>query len=154
MTLRDLEGDPFCTGSCNYSDHRSRTEQTAPKIYIQARLEGQLFVSAVDTGGVYVLCDPEISEFVDLSKLERYRTDLVKTSFGKFNGVLYRAELAILAEEGTSVRIDATVFIPDLGEGEKWPFPQLVLGYQGCLERMKFAVDPSTDPGWFHFGPT
>jgi hypothetical protein len=44
-------------------------------------------------------------------------------------------------------RIEATWFIsPD------WPGP-LVLGWKGCLERLRFALDPTPEEEWFYFGP-
>ncbi|MBI4531612.1 MAG: hypothetical protein HY709_08815, partial [Candidatus Latescibacteria bacterium] len=48
------------------------------------------------------------------------------------------------AEEGENVEVEATWFIsPD------WPGP-IVIGWKGCLERLRFAVDPSEDT--FYFG--
>jgi hypothetical protein len=49
--------------------------------------------------------------------------------------------LTITAREGDEIVLDATVFVPEVEEGEG-NLPSL-LGWQGCLERLRFAIDPS-----------
>ena len=49
-----------------------------------------------------------------------------------------------LATEGDNVVVEATWFI-----SEDWPGPA-VIGWKGCLERFRFALDPSDDS--FYFG--
>jgi len=58
---------------------------------------------------------------------------------------LSRAAVTILAEDGGSLEVEATVFVPDC-----WPEPNFI-GYQGLLERCCFAVDPLRR--LFYFGP-
>ncbi len=61
-----------------------------------------------------------------------------------FQGALYRLPVRIHADEGESLEVEATVFLsPD------WPGPNFV-GYQGLLQRIRFAVDPETN--LFYFG--
>lgn len=63
---------------------------------------------------------------------------------GSFTGDLRRSAITLLADEGDSLTIEATVFVcPD------WPGPN-VIGYNGLLERIRFAVDPSAN--LFYFG--
>lgn len=70
----------------------------------------------------------------------------METRFGTITGFLNRIPIIIIAEEGggTSAEIDSTCFVSD-----QWPGPP-VIGWKGCLERMKFAIDPSLDR--FYFG--
>ena len=57
-------------------------------------------------------------------------------------------ELRLLADEGDSLTVDATAFIPDVEE--YWGDLPTFIGLTGFLERLRFAVDPSTDT--FYFG--
>ena len=58
--------------------------------------------------------------------------------------------IIFLAEQGDSIPVDATVFIPELKPGQEWNnFPSLI-GLNSCLERLRFAVDPDKD--CFYFG--
>ena len=66
-------------------------------------------------------------------------------------GSLSRLNVSLLAEpdHGKDLSVDATVaVIPN------WPGP-VVLGYQGFLERLRFAIDPGNIPGneLILFGP-
>ena len=64
---------------------------------------------------------------------------------GVFRGQLYRGLITLLADEGSPLDVEATVFVtPD------WPGPNF-LGYQGLLQRIRFAVDPESNR--FYFGP-
>ena len=55
-----------------------------------------------------------------------------------------RAVTRLVAEDGESVEIEATVFVsPEWREGN-------FIGYSGLLERIRFAVDPDTNS--FIFG--
>ena len=47
--------------------------------------------------------------------------------------------------------VDATVFVPDLKPDQAWGDLPSFIGLSGCLERMRFAVDPATE--MFYFGP-
>jgi hypothetical protein len=49
---------------------------------------------------------------------------------------------------GTSIDVDATAFVPDVEEF--WGDLPSFIGLMGFLERIRFAVDPSTDT--FYFG--
>lgn len=70
---------------------------------------------------------------------------VLASRFGRFEGWMDRFRLTLHAQVGSPLEIDATWFVcPD------WPGP-LVLGWRGCLDRMRFAMDPSEDA--FYFGP-
>ena len=68
----------------------------------------------------------------------------MSTRLGVIHGALYRVAVTIEAEEGESLDVEATVFLsPD------WRGPNFI-GYQGLLQRIRFAVDPETN--LFYFG--
>jgi hypothetical protein len=55
--------------------------------------------------------------------------------------------MTLIADDGDSLRIDATVFV-----SSDWPRRAgTFLGYSGLLERIRFAVDPQKND--FFFGP-
>lgn len=69
----------------------------------------------------------------------------------KYQGQLYRLPIKFLAAEGESFELEVTAFIPHLEPGQEWLFPSF-LGLQGCLEFLRFAVDPGANV--FYFGPS
>lgn len=65
------------------------------------------------------------------------------TCFGVLSGELIRLPVFFLADEGEPAEIEATWFLsPD------WPGP-LVIGWKGCLERVRFAFNPREDSFYF-----
>ena len=56
-----------------------------------------------------------------------------------------------MADEGSDLEIETTAFVPVLDESEIWELP-MFLGMQGCLERVRFAIDPTKER--FYFGTT
>jgi hypothetical protein len=65
------------------------------------------------------------------------------TRFGKLPGRLEHIPVIFEADEGDNLEIEATWFI-----AEGWPGP-VVIGWKGCLERMRLALDPSQDAFYF-----
>jgi hypothetical protein len=66
-------------------------------------------------------------------------------------GRLYRLTLTLLADQGEDVMIQTTAFVPEPEEAEHWGDLPCLLGLYGCLERVRFAVDPRAE--LFYFGP-
>jgi hypothetical protein len=65
------------------------------------------------------------------------------TRFGLLSGTLVRLLVVFVTDEGVPAEIEATWFLsPD------WPGP-LVIGWKGCLERMRFAFDPRANDFYF-----
>ncbi|PKO21984.1 MAG: hypothetical protein CVU38_11935 [Chloroflexi bacterium HGW-Chloroflexi-1] len=67
------------------------------------------------------------------------------------SGWLHHLRLIFPAVRGNDLLLDATAFVPDAGYAEVWGTLPSFLGMQGCLDRLRFAVDPVTDT--FYFGP-
>jgi hypothetical protein len=53
-------------------------------------------------------------------------------------------KVLFLATDGEPLSVDAICFT-----SESWPGP-FVIGWKGCLERMRFGLDPSEEA--FYFG--
>lgn len=66
------------------------------------------------------------------------------TRFGLISGTLGRLTIHFPAAHGRSLAVDATCFT-----SEGWLGP-MVVGWKGCLERMRFGLDPSDQS--FYFG--
>lgn len=99
----------------------------------------------LDTGSEWVVFSKELVDNFGIELEEN--PDLLKTihtRFGSITGYLNRLPLTIIAENGNSLPMQATCLISD-----HWYGPP-VIGWRGCLERIRFALDPSLDI--FYFG--
>lgn len=151
MLLRFTDGEPFATGAAPYVYRPVTDRESSPRVILDVRL-GKIETSAfLDTGGVYLFCSPELVPSLDLDPRDGIPTQPLQLGRGRYEGVLHRIRLTIIAEEGDDLSIEPTVFIPRLEPGQEWPdeFP-CILGMQGCLERLRFAIDPNDDT--FYFG--
>ena len=68
----------------------------------------------------------------------------------RVRGTLHRVPLTFVAEEGDDFTLDVTAFVPDESY-EAVPELPSVLGLYGCMDRLRFAVNPGSDT--FYFGP-
>jgi hypothetical protein len=67
----------------------------------------------------------------------------LSTRLGSFAGTLERIPVRFPAAEGEDLAIEATWFV-----SEDWPGP-VVLGWSGCLERLRFGLDPVEEVFYF-----
>ncbi len=150
MLLQFTDSRSFTTGVCPYWDHLSQGRIGTPRIAINIEIEGLWTQAVVDTGGVYLVCDPEMSDLLDLGPGTGLGVATLNIRGSNYQGSLQRITVKIPAEEGESLDLEVTAFIPQLTPGEEWHLPSL-LGLQSCLEFLRFAVDPVEND--FHFGP-
>jgi len=144
------DGRLFSQGACTFS-YRPATEQdTTPRIMIGVQIEDLCTEAAVDTGGVYLVCDPEIADLLELDPNSGLGADKLRIRGFEVHGTLHRVSLTVLAQEGQSLELEVTAFLPRLQPNELWNLPSF-MGLLSCLERLRFAVDPGTDV--FYFGP-
>jgi hypothetical protein len=68
---------------------------------------------------------------------------LLHSRLGTFPGRLERAPVRFSARAGDTVEVEATWFV-----SIEWPGP-MVIGWKGCLERLRFALDPGEDSFYF-----
>ncbi len=151
MLLRFADGTLFATGAAPYAYRPVTARESAPRVVLTVRL-GDIETSAfLDTGGVYLLCAPPLARRLGLNPQDGIPTPPLQLGRGRFDGALHRIGLTFIAADGDDLSIESTVFVPLLKLGEQWPedFP-CILGMQGCLERLRFAVDPNDDT--FYFG--
>jgi hypothetical protein len=100
----------------------------------------------VDTGAPWCIFEPRLGKFIRESFDQVSEEISLSTRLGTFRGDLYRVPLFFEALEGEPLEIEATVFVSPNWPGESF------LGYEGLLQRIRFAVDP--EESLFYFGRT
>ena len=98
----------------------------------------------VDTAAPWCIFDSEVGEILQ-EQFQPVSGELsLSTRLGLFTGHLYRAPLAFPPAVGGPFEVEATIFVsPDWSGGN-------FLGYEGLLQRIRFAVDPEAN--LFYFG--
>jgi hypothetical protein len=152
MPLRFPNGQSFAVGCIGYTYRPATEHETAPRIIIEVEIHGIETQAMVDTGGVFLIRTPTVAKLLRLDAQEALGEDVVVLRGIRITGNLHRVNLTLAAEEGRSLTVEATALIPHEQREEQWveDLP-CFLGLQGCLERLRFAVDPSTEK--FYFGP-
>ena len=104
----------------------------------------------LDTGATWSVIDIDTARILGDQLGPSTESIDYSTRFGKIRGDLHRLKITLLAETncGSDLSVDGTVFV-----SEYWPGP-IVLGYHGCIERIRIALDPGLIVGRqiFFFG--
>jgi len=151
MLLRFSDGTAFTSGACHYISRPAALGNRYVRPFLTVRVGDYAFDAAVDTGGFFLILTPDAASSIQLNPA--YGDPFVGLFLRgeTYSGSLHRVELIIPAEHGETLTIEVTAFVPDR-EFDGPPF----LGWPLCLERFRFAFQPSVgDPydEWFHFGP-
>ncbi len=150
MLLQFTNGDSFATGVAPFAYLSVANDPASLRITLTVSVGDFETTAILDTGGVYLLCTPEVAEHLQLDPQNGIRARPLRWRGERLEGTLHVVPLTLRAAEGESLRIEVTAFIP-LPQHVHWlPDFQCVLGMHGCLERMRFAVDPNDDT--FYFG--
>jgi hypothetical protein len=97
----------------------------------------------LDTGSGWCVLPPLTAPEIGID-LDAIEADVrIHTRLGTFAGSLVRISLEFEAWLGGGAPVDATWFVC-----ADWPGP-MVLGWQGCLERIRFGLDPTEDAFYF-----
>jgi len=102
----------------------------------------------VDTGGAFLLLDPQLAASLELERADAIGYERIQIRGFLHRGTVHRVPVTLLARAGESLTFEATAFVPELQDGETWPLPSY-LGWQGCLDRIRFAVDPVEEVVYF-----
>jgi hypothetical protein len=141
----ELPRHPTFSGFASYYDVVPGGSTVDPRIYLRLRLgEGSSeFLAMVDTAAPWCILEPDLAKAVegDLEGLPDLA--VIDSRLGRFTGRLYRGRTTLLAEVGESLSVDATFFL-----SKEWTGGNFV-GYQGFLERLRFAVDPALNRFFF-----
>lgn len=145
------DGEPFATGLTDYTYGPATPQELEPRLVLRVAFNGIEAPAILDTGAPYVVCAPTLARQLNLAP---------STSLGKIrllirgvwiSGRLYRLSMTFPARLGNDLQVDATIFVPDRRWEESWGDLPSFIGLGGCLERMRFAIDPGSDT--FYFGP-
>jgi hypothetical protein len=98
----------------------------------------------LDTAGEWCVLTPAQATELGLEPGADLPPAVLSTRFGAIRGRIERLPVTLLAQEGEDLTLDATWFV-----SEDWPGPP-VIGWKGCLERLRFALDPDDES--FYFG--
>lgn len=148
--LTFLSGEPFASGKITYSYGPAHKWEQTSRILVPVEIEGVPVIAVVDTGAPYVVCPPQVAAQAGLQPEEDDPT-VALGWHGDHTGYLFRRPIRLRAEAGEDAIVEATIFVPDASSAPAWeagrrPF---ILGMVGCLERMRFAVDPGSDTFYF-----
>jgi hypothetical protein len=147
--LTFTDGRPFAAGACSYFDRHPADLSRLPRVVLFVWVGDFRVATIVDTGGAYFVCSPDSAELAGLNRTEPIGSDELIIRGTRYRGDLYRISIQFVAAKGESLNLDVTAFVPRLLPDEEWHFPSF-LGLQGCLEFLRFAVDPATNT--FYFG--
>ncbi|MCX6032674.1 MAG: hypothetical protein NT169_25735 [Chloroflexi bacterium] len=151
MLLHSPDDEPFATGAMPYSYRPIGDRDPTLRLMLGVAIEGVLTSAAVDTGAPYLICAPSVARQIrphSTAALERSRILIRGVSV---RGGLYVFGLTLSPLRGDGLTVDVIAFVPDAGYAEVWGTLPSFLGTQGCLDRLRFAVDPATDT--FYVGP-
>jgi predicted aspartyl protease len=144
--LQFASGETFATGECQCRSGTARSGDPLTRLIIPIRL-GEINTEAVlDTGGAYLILHPELAAELGWDPSRGLGNIRMSVRGSSIEGVLHRYEVTIPAMVGTPLTFEATVFVPSY-----WDLPAY-MGWHGCLERVRVAVDPVAEI--LFFGPT
>lgn len=158
MPLKFEDGKPFAQGVCSFLMRPATDQELISRIFIEVQIEGVRTEVVVDTGGAYLVCNPEIADLLDLDPAAALHASEIEVRGRRTAGDLHRLYLTFLSEEGgENLRWEVTAFVPRPRPTQSWEdvrqlwegMPSFI-GLTGCLEQVRFAVDPAAD--LFYFG--
>lgn len=156
MLLKFASEDIFAVGAVKYLYAPATAEESTNRIIIPVTVEPtniktgkRIPIQAVlDTGAPYAILDPAIAEAVGFTSEQAIDRTKMLIRGMRLEGALTRVSITFQATQGDDLSIDTTAFIPD--SLEAWGgFPSF-LGMAGFIERLRFAIDPTTDS--FYYG--
>lgn len=141
--MLQLDGAAFCTGRSVFLDDSSASIEASAKLFVRFRLSGLEALGQVDTGAAWSVITPDMADVLRLFDGDGPAAQ-ISTRHGIVSGKLERVTVTFLASSGESLDIEATVFV-----SREWPAGTFI-GWNGLLERVRFAVDPREN--YFYFG--
>ena len=141
-----LDDEEFASGVSTYLEEDPSLESSQRSIHVSIALQGDVLIEVLarlDPAAPWVVLNSELNRQIGLHA-DATRIVAMQTALGLKRGSLERFPVTLLAEQGDPLEIDATLFVCDDWEGSNF------LGYNGFVDRIRFAVDPKTEK--FYFG--
>jgi hypothetical protein len=139
----------FAQGACAFSRTISTQQGELDRITLLVQVDDITTEAAIDTGGAYLFCNPQLAETLNLDESDALTVNALEIRGQTLRGTLHRVFLNLLADRGETIQLDVTAFVPRPGPHVEVDVP-VYLGFRYCLENCRFAVDPVTDT--FYFG--
>jgi hypothetical protein len=140
-----LGGDSFTTGRARFADQSPGSIEPTAKVFVKVEFPGfeTTWLAQLDTGAAYSTLETELAEALDL--LDRNgRQTILNTRLGRVTGRLEHVQLTLVADEGSSLEIEAMFFVSRDWQGKTF------LGYTGLLDHLRVALDAPAN--LFYFG--
>lgn len=119
-----------------FPEHRA--EGRVLMVGVRCRLgDGYEEIALLDTGAEWSVLSSEAAIAV-ASHLEHVEPLVMSTRLGKVSGTLCRLPVTLVADEGSDIKLEASVLVSD-----DWTGP-LVLGYRGFLANLRISIDPGS----------
>lgn len=140
-------GRSLCSGSQRYQQfHPNAPDTIGIVVWIEVSWQTQVAdaQAVFDTGAGWSILNVDSAASLRLLGETGEETIAISTRLGTFMGELIRLGLTLPTDDGEVVSLEVPFLVC-----EDWYAPTF-LGYQGLMDRLAFAVDPSDDT--FHFG--
>ena len=155
--MGDIEGSTLRLGgsptpwAASSTRYRIATEHEGSQltVAVPCRLAGLPFEiqALLDTGAAWSIVGGDLADLLVTRLGAPGQTMILATRLGRMRGVLHELDVVLVADRGENLLVSATMLI-----APGWMGP-VVLGYQGLLERIRFALDPGLglQDAWFFF---
>jgi hypothetical protein len=148
MLLQYADGKPFAIGATPYQYRPASEREKTLRITIEIQIGNVQANAFVDTGGVYLICPAALVRPLGLHQEDALGHEQVLLRGITVTGALHRLDVTILAAYGEDLTFAATALVV-ADEHLDWSGFPCILGMQGCMERLCFAVDPITETLYF-----
>jgi len=146
--LIDSLGAEFATGQFPCFTAPAVAGDRLNRLFVYVRIGEAQCSAVVDTGGAFLVVDPDLATRIGLDRKAAIAHERIHIRGFVQRGTIHRLPLTLLATHGEPLTFEATAFVPELEQGETWPLPSY-LGWQGCLDRIRFAIDPADEVVYF-----
>jgi hypothetical protein len=146
--MLSLNGESFTQGSQPYEFRPAIASDSSKRVMLDVDIEGRRTLAMLDTGAPFMICAPSIASSLGLDPNAAIDPTTLVVRGSRVEGALHRLNVTIRAEQGNELTINATAFVPS--QTADWPGIPSILGLEGCLEWVRFALDTSADT--FYFG--
>jgi hypothetical protein len=143
-------GEPFAVGVMDYEFRPVIPGDINTRIILRINVESIPALAVMDTGAPYLIIAPAVADRLGFTPDHSLNRTDITIRGEKYSGNLYRVDVELTALEGLSTTFQATAFVPDPDQVDKWGNLPTFLGIESCLERIRFALDPLTSR--FYFG--
>jgi len=142
-----LNGGSFASGRSGFLDRDPVRPEPTAKIFVKVEFPGipSTLLAQLDTGAAFSMIRPELADVLGVLDGSGAET-VVSTRIGRIRGRLERVPLTLVADQGSSMEIEATFLVSQEWTGGTF------LGYAGLLQHIRIALDPSIN--LFYFGRT